>query len=244
MASCPKKYIMHAVEDPEEQDRLNHLHDSIGQQALETKNYRREGDNIQAITSRYVDAMKFLTEMREKYAPGVAKLARQGNKIFLEVDVTPLIPKQLELPLKLSDPVNATLLFHYSRSGTNPISSFIEGHPLYTTKSRNSYKEYGKEYQYTINPEAVIKNLTDFHGKYGIDLDAHDVASKGLHPYNITSDELAAIKKEGVDILIDNWGEYIILNPKSVKSETSPSIVDKILSLPTKEIHDYLKNCE
>lgn len=112
MASCPKKYIMSAIQDPEEQDRLNHLHDSIGQQALETKNYRREGDNIQAISSRYVEAMKFLTEMREKYAPGVAKLARQGNKILLEVDVTPLIPRQLELPLKLvekeAEPVTKT----------------------------------------------------------------------------------------------------------------------------------------
>ena len=56
----------------------------------------------------------------------------------------------------------------------------------------------------------------DFHGKYGIDLDKHDEASKGLQPYHFNLQEIQAIRKEGVDILIDDWGEYIILNPNSV----------------------------
>ena len=46
---------------------------------------------------------------------------------------------------------------------------------------------------YEKKKEANIKNLLDFHGKYGIDLDKHDEASKGLQPYHFNLQEIQAI---------------------------------------------------
>lgn len=108
-------------------------------------------------------------------------------------------------------------LTHYSRSNKNPLDKFQEDFPLYTSRGEHSeYKDYGKQFNYIVKKAANIKTLLDFDGKYGIDLDKHDMASKGLQPYHFSLQEIQAIRKEGVDILIDDWGEYIILNPNSV----------------------------
>lgn len=108
-------------------------------------------------------------------------------------------------------------LTHYSRNNQNPLDKFQEDFPLYTSRGEDSeYKDYGKQFNYIVKKEANIKDLLDFHGKYGIDLDKHDEASKGLQPYHFNLQEIQAIRKEGVDILIDDWGEYIILNPNSI----------------------------
>lgn len=108
-------------------------------------------------------------------------------------------------------------LTHYSRNNQNPLDNFQKDFPLYTSRGESSeYKDYGKQFNYIVKKEATIKSLLDFHGKYGIDLDKHDEASKGLQPYHFNLQEIQAIRKEGVDILIDDWGEYVILNPNSV----------------------------
>ena len=108
-------------------------------------------------------------------------------------------------------------LVHYSRDNKNPLDNFIEDFPLYTSLGDNSeYEDYGKKFNFIIKKETNIKSLIDFHGKYGIDLDQHDMASHGLQPYHFNKREIQAIRKEGVDILIDDWGEYIILNPNSI----------------------------
>jgi hypothetical protein len=108
-------------------------------------------------------------------------------------------------------------LVHYSSKNINPLENFQEDYPLYTSKGENSeYKDYGKQFNFLIKSSANIKSLTDFHGKYGIDLDKHDMSSKGLQPYHFSLQEIQNIRKESVDILIDDWGEYIILNKNSV----------------------------
>ena len=111
-------------------------------------------------------------------------------------------------------------LVHYSSNNKNPLTDFQEDYPLYTSKGENSeYKDYGKKFNFLVKKDSLIKSLTDFHGKYGIDLDLHDQASKGIQPYSFSLKEIQSIRKEGVDILIDDFGEYIVLNPNSVVLE-------------------------
>jgi len=124
--------------------------------------------------------------------------------------------RQEELQKGKTDKKGLIELEHSSRNNTNPLSNWIENSPLYTSRDRGSYKEYGKSFTFLVKENAVIKSLFDFDGKFNIDLDAHDISSKGVHPYPVNSDLVVALRKEGVDILIDDWGEYIILNPKSV----------------------------
>jgi hypothetical protein len=111
-------------------------------------------------------------------------------------------------------------LVHYSSKNTNPLDNFQENYPLYTSIGENSeYRDYGKKFNFLVKENANIKSLTDFHGKFGIDLDVHDRASKGMQPYHFNLQEIKDIRKKNVDILIDDWGEYIILNPNSVVEE-------------------------
>lgn len=132
-------------------------------------------------------------------------------------------------------------LTHYSRNNQNPLDKFQENFPLYTSRGESSeYKDYGKQFNYIVRKEANIKSLLDFHGKYGIDLDAHDSASKGLQPYHFNLEEIQAIKKEGVDILIDDWGEYIILNPNFVVLKEQQK--QQALQLYSKFLSNFVDN--
>lgn len=119
-------------------------------------------------------------------------------------------------------------IYHSSRNNENPLLNFKEGESLYTTRDRGSYDEYGKTFRYNIKENTIIKSIDNFDGQFGIDLDAHDRSSKGMHPYPLSEKETIPIRETGVDILIDDWGEYVILNSNSIVDITSEGNVSDI----------------
>lgn len=121
-----------------------------------------------------------------------------------------------EIGLKKDKKGNTIVIRHTSRNNINPLSNFQMDYPLYTTLDKTPYFESGNVFRYNIRENAVIKDILDFNGKFGIDMDAHDISAQGMHPYNFTAEQIKSIRESGVDILIDDWGEYLILNPSVV----------------------------
>ncbi len=125
-------------------------------------------------------------------------------------------------------------LYHASQNKKNPLSSFNENQPMFTTKDNvgDEYKDYGPVFKYELSKEAKIAELEDYEGKYGVNLERHEEASNGMHPYPIDSELVENLKKEGVDVIIDDWGSYVVLNQNVIKdaqqsnTEVDPALIE------------------
>lgn len=165
------------------------------------------------------DTTNLTKDKRLPFIEAIKKAIPTANIQYKLMELNPELAKQrikADLQFK-TDKKGLIKLVHYSSKNTNPLDNFQEDYPLYTSKGESSeYADYGKKFNFLIKESANIKSILDFHGKYGIDLDKHDQSSKGLQPYHFNLQEIQAIRNEGVDILIDDWGEYIILNSRAV----------------------------
>ena len=94
MACKNRKYISDVIKDPSEQERLNNLHQQIGDEAKETKAFRKDGDNLVTSVSsidKINKARKFIKDTNDKYGKPVARLVKVAlNKEQLVVNVLPL----------------------------------------------------------------------------------------------------------------------------------------------------------
>lgn len=101
--------------------------------------------------------------------------------------------------------------------------------PIYFTSDKGSYSSYGKENPAFLNAKVLEKEI---HGKWGIDLDKHEMHTKGLQPYFFSSEQIEKMQKSGVNAIIDDWGETVMVTPKdnikSIFNEGEFSLSDNI----------------
>jgi len=123
--ACPTRpYIVNAVSDPLEQDRLNKIHDQIGAEAVESKLFRNEDNKLMLLKNKFREGTAFISRINQKYGKIVASLPKvQGFRHKLQVNTLPLqsgkqevlFSENINYPRELSqeaiDKLNSFMLF-------------------------------------------------------------------------------------------------------------------------------------
>tara|TARA_R110002020_G_scaffold45592_4_gene130285 strand:+ start:5293 stop:11601 length:6309 start_codon:yes stop_codon:yes gene_type:complete len=151
-------------------------------------------------------------------------LMQEGSTTDLGNLISPAVQQTSE--------VEGIYLYHASQNKKNPLLSFNENQPMFTTKDDfgDEYKDYGPVFKYKLSENAKVVNLEDYQGKYNVDVEKHEEASNGMHPYPIDSELILNLRKEGVDVIIDDWGSYVVINKNAIENVKSTQQDSEVVS--------------
>jgi len=95
MSCIIKQYIKDGISDPDEQKRLNTIHDEIAKEALKNKAFRFDSGKIYAIKSQFPQATAFIKSVNDRHRTIIATLPSISRTLnILKVNTLPLAIKK------------------------------------------------------------------------------------------------------------------------------------------------------